>query len=303
MTSLPNPSYYTMQESSISQKIISELMHGGHMPALDTCSITFTTTLILGFIPTFDLLIAAYLFTYASYTLNRKREIKQDLLSSPKRTFHIQERAKYLNWIVFISYSISLFIAINRSIFFFELLLAPLIFSYLYNIGSKNFVPLIGVSRFKEKFLIKNIFVSASWGLVSFLTLVYFDGAISSTVFAVYFLIFIRVFINTVFSDIKDIKSDSSIGMITIPILLGTGRTRNLLLILNTISGFFVILAVSIGIFPPMMHFVNLITIYGYYYLLISYKSNADMNYLSEFVAEGEELVSVPLALLGKVIS
>jgi 4-hydroxybenzoate polyprenyltransferase len=301
MASLSNPGYYTKHDN-IGQKIISELIHGGHMPALDTCSITFTTALILGFVPTYDLLIAAYLFTYASYTLNRKREIKQDRLSSPQRTFHIQGRAKYLNWIIIISYFISLSIAINRSMLFFGLLLAPLIFSYLYNIGSKRFVPLIGVSRLKEKFLIKNIFVSAGWGLVAFLTLVYFDGVITSTVFAIYTLIFLRVFINTVFSDIKDIKSDSSEGIITLPILFGSYKTRTFLLILNTISGLFVVFSVSFGILPPMMHFVNLITIYGYYYLLRSYRRNADMNYLSEFVAEGEEIVSVPLAVLGKVV-
>lgn len=272
------------------------------MPALDTSALTFTTALFLGFAPTADLLLAAYLFTYGSYTLNRKRESEQDILSSPERTRYILRRAKYVNGVIVLCYLGSLLIAIQRSLIFFIALLAPLMLSYLYNIGSKRFIPVMGASRLKEKFLVKNTVVSAGWGLVAFLTLIYYEGNITATVLTVYAFIFLRVFINTVFCDIRDVESDASAGIRTIPILIGVDRTKLLLLVLNTVSGLFVLIATVAGLLPPMAHFVNLVTLYGYYYILRSFRSGANMTYLSDFVAEGEELISVPLAILGRMM-
>ena len=287
---------------SLGHKLFHEIIYGGHMPALDTSAIVFTTSLILGFIPTIDLIVAAYLFTFGSYTLNRTRESDDDALSNPERTNFVLGRTKYVNHIIVICYLGSLSIAIMRSQIFFTALIAPLILSYLYNIGSKKFIPLMGTSRLKEKFLVKNIAVSAGWGLIVFLTLIYYNGNLSITVFSVFIFIFLRVLVNTVFCDIRDVKSDSSIGIRTIPIVYGVKKTKYFLLAVNTFSGIFVFLAITAGILPPMAHFVNLLTIFGYYYLIKSLKPNADMTYLCDFVAEGEELVSVPLAILGKVI-
>lgn len=292
----------TKNSNSLSHKIFHEIVYGGHMPALDTSAMVFTTTLILGFIPTIDLIVAAYLFTFGSYTLNRVRESDDDALSNPERTKFIIGRTKYVNHIIVLCYLGSLSIAIIRSPIFFSALMVPLLLSYLYNIGSKKFVPIMGTSRLKEQFLVKNIVVSAGWGLVVFLTVIYYNGNLNTTVFSVFIFIFLRVFVNTVFCDIRDVQSDSSIGIRTIPIVFGVKKTKYFLLAVNTLSGIFVFLAVIGGILPPMAHFVNLLTIFGYYYLIRSLRPNADMTYLCDFVAEGEELVSVPLAILGKVI-
>lgn len=292
----------TKKSVSIFNKIFNEIIYGGHMPALDTSAMVFTTTLILGFIPTIDLIVAAYLFTFGSYTLNRVRESEGDALSNPERTKFILGRTKYVNHVIFLCYVGSLSIAIARSTTFFAALMAPLLLSYLYNIGSKKFVPVIGTSTLKEKFLVKNIVVSAGWGLVVFLTLIYYNGNLSTTVFSVFIFIFLRVFVNTVFCDIRDVKSDSAVGMRTIPIVFGVKKTKYFLLVVNTFSGIFVFFAVLAGFLPPMAHIVNLLTIFGYYYLIRSLRPKADMVYLCDFVAEGEELVSVPLAILGRVI-
>jgi hypothetical protein len=51
-----------------------------------------------------------------------------------------------------------------------------------------------------------------------------------------------------------------------------------------------------------MAHLVNLVTLFGYYYLLKSIKSDRNMTYLGDFVVEGEEIISVPLAIMGKMM-
>jgi len=283
-------------------RVFNEITYGGHILALDTSALVFTTTLILGFMPTIDLLIAAYLFTFGSYNLNRARESDQDIISSPERTKYILGRAKYINIVIILCYIVSLLIALNRSLLFFTALLGPLLLSYLYNIGSKKFVPVMGTSNLKEQFLVKNIVVSAGWGLVAFLTLIYYGGSVNVTVISIFVFIFLRFFINTIFCDIRDVESDSSVGIRTVPIRLGVYRTKIFLLGVNTFSGIFVLIATLSGLLPPMAHFINLLTIYGYYYLLRSMRSDANMTYLCDFVADGEEVVLVPLAILGWVI-
>ncbi len=292
----------TKQKATHIRQILTEIVNGGHMPALDTSALAFTTALLLGFTPTFDLLLAAYLFTYGSYSLNRKRESTQDMLSSPDRTRYLLRREKYVNSIIFSCYLGAMLIALLRSTIFFAALFVPLTLSYLYNVGSRRFIPIIGASRLKEKFLVKNTAVSAGWGLVAFLILIYYEGMVTSTVLAVYTLIFLRIFINTVFCDMRDVKSDSAAGILTIPILIGAYRTKIILVVLNTFSGLFVLVATAVGLLPPIAYFINIITLYGYYYILRSFRTNANMVYLSDFVAEGEEIVSVPLVILGKMI-
>ncbi|MBI2185047.1 MAG: UbiA family prenyltransferase [Thaumarchaeota archaeon] len=289
--------------ASLRSRVFAEVIYGGHMPALDTSAFTFTTSLLLGFFPTVDLLVAAYLFTYGSYTLNRKREAELDAVSNPERTKYILGRAKYLNLIIGLCYLGSLLIAFNRNLLFLAALFAPLILSYFYNIGSKKFVGVMGASRLKEKFLIKNIAVSAGWALIPFLVLLYFGAGVSPAVPVVFIFIFLRVFINTVFCDIRDVDSDRAANIRTIPLMVGIRKTKLLLLGVNTFSGLLVFASTLGGLLPPMAYVVNLVTLYGYYYLLRSFKPNVNMKYLCDFVAEGEELFGVLLAVTGLMLT
>ncbi len=70
----------------------------------------------------------------------------------------------------------------------------------------------------------------------------------------------------------------------------------------NTFSGIFIFTVTILGYLPSMAHFVNLITFYGYYYIFKSYKSNANINYISDFLAELEEIISAALATIGKLL-
>ncbi len=284
------------------RRILDELEYGGHISGLHTSALAFTTALLLGYTPALGLLLTAYLFTYASYTLNRKKEWQQDLTSLPERTQYVLRRARYSNIIITVSYVIAFAIAFLTNLIFFAALLVPLILSYLYNVGSKRFVPIIGVSRLKEKLLVKNIVVSAGWGLAALLTLLYYLGPFSATVLIIFAFITLRLFVNTVFCDIRDVKGDAETGIKTLPIVLGVRRTRFLLIIINTLSGLFVLLAIFAGLLPPMAHIVNLVTLYAYYYILKSFSPKANMAYLTDFVADGEGLVMIPLAILGKMM-
>lgn len=272
------------------------------MPALDTSALAFVSSILLGFTPTWDLLLAAYLFTYASYTLNRMVEWRQDQASNPLRAEHMASKGRYGPMIVALCYSGTFLIAFYANLNFFTALLLPLLLSYFYNVGSHRFKTVFGASKLKEKFLVKNLVVSAGWGLVPMLVLLYYEGPLTITLVALFTFIFFRTLVNTIFSDMKDTKADSAEGIKTIPILFGLARTRRLLLALNTVAGLTALGMTYVGLLPPAAYAVNLVTIYGYFYILMSRASNVNLSFLSDFAAEMEEPLEVPLVIIGMTL-
>lgn len=285
-------------------KIYGELVYGGgHMPALDTSALTFVSSLLLGFTPTWDLLLAAYLFTYGSYTLNRIVEWKHDQASNPLRSKYMASKRRYAPIIVALCYGGTFLIAFFANLTFFAALLLPFSLSYLYNIGSHRFKTVLGASKLKEKFLVKNLVVSAGWGLVPSLVLLYYEAPVTPTVASLFIFIFLRILVNTIFCDMKDVKADSAQGIKTIPTVQGLVQTRRILLALNTIAGLTVFGMVWVGLLPLAAHAVNLVTFYGYFYILKSRASDANLNFLSDFVAEMEEPLAVPLVIIGMMLT
>ena len=289
--------------SSLSTRIYQELVYGGsYMPSIDAAAITFVTCLILGFVPTWDLLLSLYLFTYGSYTLNRLVEWRSDKASNPVKSAISESRKRRAPFVVAICYIGTFVIAYSANLYFFAGLLLPLLLSYLYNVGGKMVKKLVGAPRLKEKFLVKNLVVSMVWGSVPLFTLLYFKAPLSVAAVSLCIFIFLRTLVNTIFSDMKDVQSDSMLGIKTIPTSIGLTRTRSFLMMLNTVSGVIVLSMVLLGLLSLTAIFIGLVTLYGFYYIRKSEASNANLNYLADFVAELEEPLEVPLIILGTLL-
>lgn len=281
------------------ESVFNEFVHGGHLVALSVSSSTFTTIILLGLPPKVELIAAAYLFAYATYALNRNLESTHDLASNENRARHLQSHRRERILTIWISYAAAILLTSLRTPLFVLALTLLLVLSYAYSVGLKNFGLVSGKSRLKEKFLVKNVVISFGWGALPFLLTVYYGVTFSLVALGVFLFLFSRVFIISVFCDVKDIAADASLGIKTIPILLGRRRSWNLLLVLNTISGIYIVLAASWGLLPPTAHFLNASTGYGYYFILKSKSPAADMCYLSDVVADSEDLMYPPLLLMG----
>jgi len=269
------------------------------MPSFDAAAITFVTCVILGFVPTWDLLLALFLFTYGSYTLNRWVERSSDKASNPVKSAISESRSRRAPFVVGICYVGAFTLAYSANLYFFAGLLVPLLLSYLYNVGGKMVKILFGARRLKEKFLVKNLVVSMVWSSVPLFTLLYFRAPLNVTAFSLCIFIFLRTLVNTIFSDMKDVQSDSILGIKTIPTSIGLGRTRSFLMVLNTASGGLLLGMVLVGFLPLVTIFIGLVTLYGFYYISKSKEPNANLNFLADFVAELEEPLEVPLIILG----
>ena len=97
----------------------------------------------------------------------------------------------------------------------------------------------------------KSFYIAFTWSLLVVFLAFYYSFSLNLSVFLISSFVFLRVLLNTIFFDIKDIESDKKDNLKTMPIFLGKDRTLKYLNILNAVS-FIIILIVT------LIAFINL---------------------------------------------
>ena len=278
--------------------IYNEFVYGGHLLALGTASIAGSAALVLGRLPTLDLAAMAYLFTNGAYTINRASEADQDEVSHPQRTAYLRRRRAYLPAIAAACFGLGYLLAFERNLYFFLALLAPLVLAVLYSVGSSRMERILGSRRLKEGLLVKNLVISFGWSLVPFLVgLYYSDITLSLALLAPF--IFLRLMVNTVFFDVRDVEADKMYGTRTIPSVFGSKATDRTLLGLDIASLGYVVVAVAASLLPAFCLGLAIFPFYSLAYRRASNHSN--MNLVRDLVADGEYIMWMPVILLGKI--
>ncbi len=292
-----------MQQADVvtSNRIVRELVYGGHLLALGTASIAASSAILLGRSPTLVLLVMAYLFSYGAYMLNRGAEVSQDAISDPARTSFLRGRSRYLTAISAVSFGIGYLLAATVSLLFFGALLVPLVLALVYTIGSKKLVRLIGAARLKDKLLVKNIVVSFGWSLIPMLVGLYYRSVpLALAAFAPF--VFLRLMSNTVFFDLRDVRADREYGVHTAPVVYGSGFSYKLMTAFDISSAAYVVLLALSRVFPFYSLIMLLLPAYSIAYRWISQRPGSDLGFLCNFVADSEYLLWGPMLILGKII-
>jgi 4-hydroxybenzoate polyprenyltransferase len=93
---------------------------------------------------------------------------------------------------------------------------------------------------------VKNILVSLAWGATFALVPVTLSGlSPGGATLLTFVFIFSWTFVASVLPDIRDMRGDALVGVVTIPIVLGVARSRVLLTIVNAAAG---IMILALGI-------------------------------------------------------
>jgi len=222
-----------------------ELVYGGHLLALGTSSMAATAAWVMGRTPTWDLLLMAYLFSFGGYSINRISDFGQDAVSHPDRTAYLKSRMGWLKGAVVACFAVGYALALLRNLVFFAGLLVPLLLAFAYSVGSDRVKDTIGVSRLKEATLVKNITVSFGWSLVPFLVGLYFLE-LPAALFAFAPFIFLRLMVNTIFFDQRDMEADASFGVKTLPVKLGIRGSTRVMDVLDLASGAYLVAVVAL---------------------------------------------------------
>lgn len=282
----------------ISRLLYDELVYGGHLLAVGTASIAAAAATIAGFVPSIQLELMAYLFTYGAYTMNRVSEPDQDAISHPKRTSYLSGRRKFMPFISIACFVGGYALALERNFYFFAALLLPLFLSIVYSVGSRRMERTIGVRRLKEKILVKNLVISFGWSLIPLLVGLYYRN-VPLALLVLSPFIFLRFMENTIFFDVRDVEGDIAYGTRTIPSAFGEPATSKILNVLDSVSLVYMTLAIATALLPVLSFPLAIFPLYSFAYRRASTEANA--NVIRDFFADGEYVLWMPVILLGKI--
>ena len=271
------------------------------MLAVGTASIAAASTVVLGVSATPLLLVMAYLFSYGAYMMNRSTEIDQDAVSHPDRTALLGGRRKYLPMISGGCFLLGYVFALTVNYVFFAALLVPLAFSLAYSVGSKGLVGVIGVSKLKDKLLVKNLFVSLGWSLIPVLVgLYYLNLAVVLLPMGVF--IFLRLMVNTLIFDVRDVEGDRGAGIRTVPVAYGTDATYRLMASIDALTLVFLAIMVDVGFLPLAALILGVLPFYSLAYTALARRANANLGFICDVLVDGEYLIWGPLMYLGAAL-
>ena len=281
--------------------VYRELILGGHLLAFGTASIAGAAAFLSGRSPTLVLLVMAYLFSFGAYMMNRSAEMDLDLKSHPERTNYLARRRRALPGVVGGSFLIGYVLAATVDWVFFLALLAPLLLSLLYSVGSERFVGLIGAPNLKQKLLMKNLTISLGWSLIPLLVGLYFGGFNVPLLLLCPF-IFFRFMTSTVIFDIRDAEGDKENGVRTVPTELGVRRSFDLVGALDAASAAYIVGLLVSGLLPAYCLTLLTLPVYSTVYRIAARKNASNLGFICDVVCDAEFLFWGPLIYLGNIL-
>ncbi|MEA1895944.1 MAG: UbiA family prenyltransferase [Euryarchaeota archaeon] len=242
--------------------------------------------LFFGITPKINLLFAAFLVTYGTYSLNKLTDKEEDAVNNPARSEYVYGNEKFLATLAVTSYLTALLIGGFESIFASCILLVPLVTGIIY---SANIFSVFGIPRLKDVFVVKSLLVALSWAImVTFLPATWFGGNFA-TLSYIFFFFFIKSFVNTILFDIRDVKGDAENHVKTIPVVIGIPRTRLLLLAIQSILAIWLML--TFDFFSKYYLILIISIIYGYAYILCFCEQKNHEKFLLDVMVDGEWII------------
>lgn len=281
-------------------KVVNTLIHyfirSGWVLALSSSAMVAAYSILFNVPQNIFLLMIPFFLTFSAYHINRKAELHEDELTHSKRTEFIRKN-QWLDILAVVFYLLALALALLRNIESFVLVLITPILVAIY-----TFRTFSRFKRLKEVTIGKNAIVALGWTVFVFLTATYHSLSFDMAVYSIAIFVFFRLFINTIVFDMRDEKADSLFGIPTIPVTIGKQKTTYFLLVMNALGAIFLAYAVFVGWLPFYAHALNLVTIYGYYFIMKANDERIDQESLCDVVVDGEYILWPFLLLLGQFL-
>jgi 4-hydroxy-3-methylbut-2-enyl diphosphate reductase len=274
--------------------------------ALGAAALTFANMELLGVgISPVYLLIAA-MYVFAVHTLNRLAEVKAGKLNDPDRTEFYQQHQGILQGGA-LACGLGT-IAMSLSLGWGPLALTTLmvVMGGLYQIdlvrGER--ANALKYRRLKDIPTSKTLFVPLAWAVITLIL-----PALSSTtpvfwwqIGALFCMTFLLVFVRSALLDIRDIQGDRLVGKETIPIVLGTERSLQLLVgAMVILALLFIVAPLSGWLSPRHASFLLGVAYLAAEAYLITHQ-RITRRFLSEALVDGTFLVFGAIALVTMLV-
>jgi 4-hydroxybenzoate polyprenyltransferase len=180
--------------------------------------------------PNIRICLTVSLMTFGVYSINKLTDIKEDAINRPERISFLKGRETQTLVLSIFALLLSTILAYSNEHRALPILFIPFIANCAYSSQIHPALP-----RLKDIPFVKNIVVGLSWALVcTLMPAVTIDDCLSLPVASVVYLMLIKDFINSTLCDLKDVNGDRENGVQTIPVILGSAKTKRILMTLNS---------------------------------------------------------------------
>jgi 4-hydroxybenzoate polyprenyltransferase len=280
------------------------LAYSNILLALGSAMAAFSVSIIIGF-PLTDIAPFAIIFsiTFSIYNINRQTDDLEDRINHPDRQAFSKKFKKPLLMAAMIAYALAVILAFERG---FETLVACLFPILIVGAYSIKWMPntlrsRLKFSRLKDILIIKNLVIAFTWASMIFVLLSYYHAPVSVAVLTMFCFLFFRFLINTIMFDLRDTVGDKMSNVKTLPVVFGEARTKRYLYVLNAFLGVFLLAAAFFRLSAPLpLLFINISTLYGFYY--ISQFGKMDSKFLADVIVDGEYFFIVLLAIVSYLV-
>ena len=242
--------------------------------------------LFFGITPKINLLFAAFLVTYGTYSLNKLTDKEEDAVNNPVRSKYIQGNEKFLAILAVASYLAALLLGWSESVIASFVLLVPLLTGIVY---SASIFSVFGIPRLKDIFIVKSLLVALSWTImVTLIPAIWFSWNFV-ILLSIFLFFFIKSFVNTILFDVRDIKGDIENQIKTIPVVIGLPRTRQVLLAIQSLLVIWLVL--TFGFFSKYYIILIISIIYGYAYIFYFCEQKNHKGFALDILVDGEWII------------
>lgn len=236
--------------------------------------------------------ILTFLITFSIYGLNKLTDLKEDAINVPERVNIIGKIRPIFKFSVVFSFIFSVIFSFLINAHTLPVLLFPLFSGILYSVKLSKNLP-----RLKDITGMKNITIALSWSVYStFLPAVYSNYFYKEKIILIFYIFFLKSYINSLLFDFRDIEGDSMNRVITIPVLLGKSKTKKLLLILNSTFIPWLIFSLYTGNFHQYFFAFVFSIVYGYWYILHFCRGGIKVGKSLDLLVDGEWILTVIFA-------
>jgi 4-hydroxybenzoate polyprenyltransferase len=202
--------------------------------------------LLAGIAPDLFLVFAASLIIYATYTLDRSLENKEDSVNHPEFVGAHKKTG------LLASGACAVF---GTGIFFASSLISPPIFPFIVGILYSKGIPLGNrIIKLKGSCGIKNLVIGITWGGTIGLIIAGTGQYGAAIVIGLYFGM--KLFINSTIFDLKDVEGDLAAGIRTLPVVFGEQRLRYVLMTVCLVQHALLFAAMAGGLLIPWFVFL-----------------------------------------------
>lgn len=277
--------------------LLNEVMYGGYYAALNSPLLLLSVSIILNTKCDIQIMAMSYLLPLIVYSYDYYKDLKKDNTVDSERTAFLSEKSKkypffLTSYILTLLFLILLFSNVKLTLFIIGLVISGILYTTVFKVVTKK-IPFF-----------KNIYTAITWAMGgTFFLIFYYSMGITAPFLLIFMVIFIRVLINIIFFDLKDIDSDRKEGLKTLPAILGKKKSINFLHLLNVFSFLPILLGVYVGWIPNFVLALLIFFFYVFYYIQKSKNLEGDnLHRISHTMADSEFVMWPVVLILSKLL-